>query len=279
MNNTFSIQRFGLLLKRQWLEFGKIYLISLGVVFGIFLFFYGYNYYSIINFTYNSTRSDGSLSSLQFREPLFAIMGILFITIVASSYFAHLGQKSRAIIDLMIPASTFEKFMGGIFFASVLGIGSYLLLYYLTDLAFITKLRSWYEHSGNNMYLDGKKIKLNEIFPYFFARGNNNVFIRKVIYIVPILLTSIFLLGSIYFEKFHYIKTTICVMIFAGLWTAIIAKSTQLLFEGRIPIHHDQSRHILNEKNSVEIGVTLIGLTFTLIFWAITYVRLKEKEV
>ena len=271
MNNTFNIQRFGLLLKRQWLEFGKIYLISLVVVFGVLLSFYGYNYYAITNFI------DGELSSNRtyIRIPLFFVTGLLFITIIASSYFAHLGQKTRAIIDLMIPTSTFEKFMGGIFFTTVLGISSYLLLFYLTDLAFMTKLRSWYETSSNNMFLNGKKVELDQMFPYFFSDNRREVPIP--ILVSSFLLTSVFLLGSIYFEKFHYIKTAICVMIFSGVWAAIIAKSAKVLFEGKIAIYN--TPHIRQTKDGVEFWGTLLIIVLTLIFWALTYVRLKEKEV
>lgn len=274
MNNTFSIQRFGLLLKRQWLEFGKIYLISLAIVLGIFLTFYSFYYQSITNFQY----SGGSYErGLFFRIPLFIVMGILFTTIIASTYFAHLGQKSKAIIDLMTPASTFEKFISAIFFTTVLGIMGFLLLFYLTDLAFMTKLRSWYESSGNNMYLDGKKVELAQLFPYFFDRDTKNEL--DFLYVFPFLLTSIFLLGSIYFEKFHYIKTTICLMIFCGVWTAIIYKSGRFLFEGRIPIHMENAKHVFNQRSIMELLTTLLFVILTLIFWAITYVRLKEKEV
>ena len=42
MNNTFNIQRLGLLLKRQWLEFGKIYLITVAVALGVIITFYGF---------------------------------------------------------------------------------------------------------------------------------------------------------------------------------------------------------------------------------------------
>ena len=273
MNNTFSIQRFSLLLKRQWLEFGKIYLISLVVVLGIFLCFYGFNYYSITNFKEQTTFSDRVLF---FRVPLFIIMGLLFTSIIASSYFAHLGQKPRAIIDLMIPASTFEKFMGSIFFTSILGIMSYLLLFYLTDLAFVIKLRGWYESSGNPMFLDGQKVNLAEMFPLLFARQDASSF--APVYIFPFLLTSIFLLGSIYFERFHYIKTSIVVMIFSGIWFAIIMKAGKLLFQGRIPVDNGM-RHMFSERNTAEYLITLLVVLVTLIFWAITYVRLKEKEV
>lgn len=267
MNNTFSIQRFGLLLKRQWLEFGKIYLISLAVLLGIFIAFYGYNYYAIMTYGVFST------SIMEFRIPLFIIAGFLFITIIASTYFAHLGQKSRAILDLMIPASTFEKFMGGIFFTIVLGIVGYLLIFYITDLLFLTSLQKWYQSTG----VDGQLNDVNEYFPYFFTQIHE--YIPSPVFIIPLFTVSVFLLGSIYFEKFHYIKTTICVMLFSGIWAAIIAKSGQLLFEGRIPIKNDNMKHMFNEKATAEIWLTALIIVLTLIFWSITYVRLKEKEV
>ncbi len=260
MNNTFSIQRFGLLLKRQWLEFGKIYLISLVVVIGVLLAFYFGSLWSVL-------REETPFRSrdLNFREPLFLVFGFMFISVIASNYFAHLGQKPKAIIDLMIPASTFEKFLTGIFFTTILSTASFLLLFYLTDLAFVGKLRGIYnDNEVNNMQ-------------YFFTKNTADLFVP--IYWVPFFVTSIFLLGSIYFEKFHYIKTAICVMIFSGIWAAIIAKSNKLLFDGRIPINYDNAKHVFNERSTAEILASLILIVLTLIFWTITYVRLKEKEV
>jgi hypothetical protein len=272
MNNTFNIQRFGLLLKRQWLEYGKIYLISLAVLLGIFLAFYGFQYYTLTHYNTGAFNRN----PLVFRVILFLITGLIFITIIASSYFAHLGQKSRAIIDLMIPASTFEKLVASIFYTSVLSISSFLLLFYLTDLAFVTKLRSWYEHSGNNMFLDGKKVELAQMFP-FFVHEDNGKDRFDAFFVLPFLFTSVFLLGSIYFEKFHYIKTAISVMIFSGIWTAIVAKAGQELFRNKIPI--DGNTQIQHAKNGIETGMIFLLIALTLIFWAITYVRLKEKEV
>ena len=68
-------------------------------------------------------------------------------------------------------------------------------------------------------------------------------------------------------------------MIFSGIWTAIIVKSNKVLFEGKIPIHNNHMRDMFNERNTVEIWVALLIVALTLIFWALTYVRLKEKEV
>ena len=265
MNNTFSIKRFGLLLKRQWLEFGKIYLISLVVVLGVFIAFYGFYYYAI------TTQGNFSTSTMSFRIPLFVTMGILFITVVASSYFSHLGHKSRAVIDLMIPASTFEKFLGSIIFTTVLGIISYLLIFYLTDWIFIMKLRNWYQSTA----VTEQVRDVDQFFPYFFIQHHE--YLPIPVFLTPFFITSIFLLGSIYFEKFHYIKTAICIMIFSGIWAAIIAKSAKVLFEGRIPIY--QTPYIRQTKDGMELWVALLIVALTLIFWALTYVRLKEKEV
>lgn len=277
MNNTFSIQRFGLLLKRQWLEFGKIYLVSLAVIFGIFLIFYGYYYKEILD------RLDHPLSYswrvLNFREPLFIVTGFLFITIIASNYFAHLGQKSKAIIDLLIPASTFEKFLTGLFFVIFLGIGGYLVLFYVTDLVFVTRFRGLFNGLSELTTKVGeiREVKIAENLPYFFEKNNINEF--KPLYFLPFLITSIFLLGSIYFNKFHYIKTAISVMIFSGITTYIIFKTGEWLMKGKVLINDGEMGNEQFSKSMAEVYVSLLFILLTLIFWSITYVRLKEKEV
>ncbi|MFI5451212.1 hypothetical protein ACHMWN_03555 [Pedobacter sp. UC225_61] len=273
MNNTFNIQRFGLLLKRQWLEFGKIYLITLAVALGVILTFY-----SLSLWGYITEVTPFYERALQFREPLFLILGFLFITVIASNYFAHLGQKPKAIIDLMIPASTFEKFLTGIIFTALLSTVSFILIFYLTDLAFIAKLRSIYTSVEQlTPYVhNGQEINSYDNLAYFFSKNTGDDKFLPIYY-APFFVTSIFLLGSIYFNKFHYIKTAISVMIFSGIWTAIIIKSGKLLFDNRSPIN--QTTRNFSGKDNVEIWLTLLLVALTLIFWSLTYVRLKEKEV
>ena len=272
MNNTFNIQRFGLLLKRQWLEFGKIYLITLGVALGIIVTTYTLCLWSV----FTSVRAI-QLHNLNFREPLFLIFGLLFLTIIASTYFAHLGQKSRAIIDLMIPASTFEKFLAGILFTSVLATASYLVIFGLVDFAFIAKLRSVVAEKQSLETIvnsRGEEFKLIDELGYLFAKYNPNDMITS--YVLPFFVTSVFLLGSVYFNKFHYIKTAISVMIFSGLWTYIVINISEYLMRNKVPV---SSNEFNNNGAFVDYWATLLFTALTLIFWAITYVRLKEKEV
>ncbi|SFH29032.1 hypothetical protein [Pedobacter insulae] len=270
MNNTFSIHRFSLLLKRQWLEFGKIYLITLAVVLGVIITFYGFATWSTIAENYPFSER-----LLHFREPLFLIFGFLFITVIASSYFAHLGQKPKAIIDLMIPASTFEKFLTGILFTAVLSTISFLVIFYLTDLAFVSKLRSMY-HSTSPVSAEESTHAVDSI-RYFFSKNNPGEF-KSIFVLTPFFVTSLFLLGSIYFNRFHYIKTAISLMIFSGIWTFIIVKAGQALFEGRISVNHGNG-NMDDRKFWVELAVFSLMLLLTAIVWSITYVRLKEKEV
>ncbi|RZL46113.1 MAG: hypothetical protein EOO93_26330, partial [Pedobacter sp.] len=64
MNNTFNINRFGLLLRRQWLDFGKIYLIILVVIIGVIIGFYAW--YTPSPLKHNNFDNDGNLD-MRFR--------------------------------------------------------------------------------------------------------------------------------------------------------------------------------------------------------------------
>lgn len=268
MNNTFNINRFGLLLKRQWLDFGKIYLISLLVIAGVLVASYAFNTNVPRRVQYLDAQN---YFNMNFRIPVFLIVGMLFISIVASTYFAYLGQKSKAIMDLLIPASVFEKFLAGIFYTAFVSISSYLIIFYLTDISYTAYINSQINalKAVNTAALEIKGARTflteiapsQEVFSYFFA--------------MPFLLTSIYLLGSIYFNRFHYIKTTVSVMIFSGVAMYIISEVSDLITKNMVMVNHSYR----NDKSDVLTIILLITILLTLVFWIIAYIRLKEKEV
>ncbi len=275
MNNTFNIKRFGFLIKRHLLEYGKIHLITLGVVAGAIIAIYGFNY--IFNFTTTSGHPSyaGNSLELTFREPLFVFLGIIFISISANQHFVPLGQKPKAIIALTLPASTFEKFLIGILFSVILAIVSYLIIFYLVDLAFVSKLRQIF-HGTVETYNNalGKVVK-QEIEPtYFFEKSVASA--PKPLYVIPLLISSIFLLGSVYFNKFHYVKTMVSLMIFFGLWITFLIYATKAFFDNKILIKGDGN---FIGKYTAEWGLTILIIIISMIFWTITYIRLREKEV
>ncbi len=264
MNNTFNINRFGLLLKRQWLEFGKIYLISFGVLIGVLALFYSISL-TDHNLQYLSSRT------LSFRLPLFLITGFLFVSIVANSYFMHLGQKPKAIINILVPASNIEKFLCAIFYTLIIGIPSYLFCFYLIDLSFISSIRA--THSLTESYTDyqGKKVVVDYL-TYFFSTGN----IKEAyqFYYVPLLINSVFLLGSIFFQNFHYIKTAITIMVFGVLWVTSTIFVMQKLTNNTVWV----GSHYWQDERNIFFTMSLVCILLTLAFWFISFIRLKEKE-
>ena len=270
MNNTFDIGRFGLLLKRQWQEFGKIFLISLVVLAGILVTFYAFNV------PHPTERFSIDSLGLTFRFPLFFILGFLFITVVASTYFSTMGQKPRAIIELMIPCSVFEKYLAGIAFTSVISVLSFLLIFELVDVFYLMYL--------NNIFSDITVMNWNNVkvpmhfLPFsdnYVGIQNNNIIVRAFT-LIPLTVTSLFLLGSIYFNRFHYIKTVVSVMIYSFIVGFLLVKLNEYLSKGKMYVNPDGN---LNDPSTMAMWMLLLCGGLALVFWFIGYRRLKEKEV
>lgn len=277
MDNTFNFNRFGLLVKRQWLEFGKIYLISLLVVVGVLILFYAWNLpdpEAEKGYRYNS---EGFLY-LPFRIPLFLTLGFIFISIIASGYFSLLGQKPKAIIELMTPASTLEKWLCSIFYTGIFSVFSFLLVFYITDLAFVkyidktigTITFSW--TSGVHPTPKTGIVSARSFFNDFFEHDE-----IKSMVVVPFMITSVFLLGSAYFNRFHYIKTAVVVMLFCTALIYTMIKVAGWLTFNKV---QDSANFGFRSHNNEMFTYVLIGTALiTLFFWTVTFFRVKEKEV
>jgi hypothetical protein len=271
MNNTFNINRFGLLLKRQWLDFGKIYLMSLVVLTAVIVGFYFFNIPEIGHDNFRWTNN--GLTQLRFKLPLFLIAGVLFISIVASTYFNVLGQKQKAIMELMTPASITEKFLCGIFFTAVISITSYLLIFYVVDKIFVQHINHLWENQRLLNYHTNKimQVSFSNIFDDITEEKE-----FKFLFVSPFLISSIFLLGSVYFNRFHYIKTAVSITAFFTLAIFLSIKTGIWLMEDKAPIHN---RVVIGEKDFIFTAFFWVTTILTLIIWTIAYVRLKEKEV
>lgn len=274
MNNTFNIQRFGLLLRRQWLDFGKIYLISLVVLTGVLIGFYFFNIPRAYDGIPNINMKTGFVK-LDFRYPLLGFTGFLFISIIASTYFSDYGQKSKAIIDLMIPASMFEKFFAGIFYTAICSIASYLIIFYLVDIAFCKYIESSFKALSFTVSVPAFGSSINQVKTQ--ALLNEMPFSEfKFLLFAPALTTSIFLLGSIYFAKFQYIKTALFVVVSTGAIIYICYNFASMLSRNMIMLNDNVQ---INSKSYILTFFFIATVVLTLILWAITYIRLKEKEV
>lgn len=271
MNNTFNINRFGLLLRRQWLDFGKVYLMSLVVLTAIIVGFYFFNIPEIGHDNFRWTNN--GLTQLRFKLPVFLTAGVLFISIIASTYFDVLGQKQKAIMELMTPASITEKFLCGIFFTAVISIASYLFIFYVVDKIFVQYINHLWENQKLLNYHTHKimQVSFSKIFEDITEEKE-----FKFLFVSPFLISSIFFLGSVYFNRFHYIKTAVSITAFLTLVIFLTIKCGIWLAKDKAPIHNGV---VIVEKDFIIASFFWVTTILTLIIWAITYIRLKEKEV
>ncbi|TCD27866.1 hypothetical protein EZ456_07920 [Pedobacter psychrodurus] len=267
MNNTFNINRFGLLLKRKWLDFGKIYLMSLVVLTVVIVSFYLFNI-PIVKQS-NLRWNDNEHAQLGFRLPTFLMVGFLFLTIEASTYFSALGQKPKAIMELMTPASTTEKFLCAILFTTIISLISYLFIFYIIDALFLNYINELWENQKAMNYNTNKLsvVSFSTLFDDLTEDRRN-----KFLFAFPFFFSSIFLLGSVYFNRFHYIKTALTATAFFAFVIFLAFKAAKWLMEGKYNAG-------AQEKDFVFVILFVASVIVTFIIWAITHIRLKEKEV
>ncbi len=267
MSNLFNSIRFFGLIRRQWISFGRIYLMSIGIIAGVIFGFYVFNFNSFYNDVQNAHSS-----ILNFRAPLFCILGLFFVTVISSSYFANLGRKTTAILELMIPASQLEKFLVGIFYTTIVGVGSYLLIFYLIDFSFVSYLRSY--SSMTLTYNEGGREVIIDVYQYFFKVKYENV--AYYFCVLPMLLNAIFLLGGILFQNYQYIKTAISLVVFCVAWVVLFIYLMKMQTDNTV---HTMDKSYWSDPDHVFGLIACVGVLLTVIFWYIGFLRLKEKEV
>lgn len=271
MSNVFNVNRLCALIRRQWISVGRIYLMSLIIIAGVFIAFYGVAIFK--NFEDIKTSSNIGQDVLNFRIPLFFILGLFFITVVSSSYFSDLGQKTKAIFELMTPASSLEKFLTSIFYTIIVSLCAYFLLFFLVDLAFVSYLRSigssittFETEQGGKVVIDNWmyffKLEKSEFLPYF--------------YFLPFILNALFLLGSIAYKNYQYIKTAITMIIYVAIWIITFIYVMKLRTDNTIGL--DNGNYFDDKVHGLQLALA-IGIFLTLIFWGLAFLRLKEKEV
>jgi len=269
MSNLFNSTRFFGLIRRQWIGFGRIYLMAIGIIAGVIFGFYAVNFGP----NYDDIEKNTVYSLLNFRAPLFCILGLFFVTVISSSYFADLGKKTRAIFELMIPASQLEKFLVSLFYTVVVSIGSYLLVFYLIDLAFVSYLRSFGSVVVNEMQPSGETVSV-DLWQYFFKVKYPDP--AYYFYFLPILLNAIFLLGGIVYQNYQYVKTAISLVLYCVVWTCLFVYLMKTQTQDTVGT---MDNNYWSDSNHIFALISAVGVLLTIVFWGVAFLRLKEKEI
>ena len=257
-NQSFSLSRFGLLLKIYWVEHGKNYLISLGLVVGIMLSL-------MVPIVRTAQYKD-----LLFILHAFALFGGVMLggSLFTSTAFAAYATSGKGIATIMLPASQVEKFISILlptllFIVVVFTIG-YGLHYGLVDLA------NDGMPSGSKKYQPAPPFVMRFFaFAYFLLQG------------------AVFL-GSLYFTKNAFIKT-LGVVLLATLLAFVFNMLLAYQFTGQprnilafpfIPwdVRLDQYYRVQYPASVSNLIKGFLALV-TVALGYITYVRLREKEI
>jgi|GEM_PF-1409530 len=271
MKNIFSLQRVSLLFQKQWIESKKIYLASLAVLTGLLFAIYSFKLVS-----YNAGDDFGLLqfSTLPFRDTLLAFSALVYLSFISGNYFYRYHAPGTGIQELILPVSASEKltvaFLGGVF----MNVVGFTLIFFSMDALFVTVLKYLYKEVDfellqskyNYFYLQQGG------FRYYWEKLDGKVI--TMFSVVSFLIPSIFLFGSIYFDKISYIKTAITTVVFFLLMVSIPSFLQRVLENGKISVVDYTEQRVFSEVIFITILVVSI-----LCFWGATYHRLKEKEV
>jgi hypothetical protein len=269
MNSEFSFERLFGLIRKQWIENKKFYTLGSLALLGmmamsIFLFW---------------VLMDGDHWEEETAYKIYLVGLVICGSIYGSISFATLGNKEKGQYWLSFPASVTEKMIVTIFYSTIVFFlvytGCFLLCKWGAELYIVSYVKT---HEGS--YLQEMKWEDN--------------FGEAIKYIIwgYFCLQSLFVLGSVYFKQYAYIKTIIFVTLIGGMLTFLIAKIASGLFSQfnfywnnlELREFHDPENY--GVYKSYALGATLskvLGYLLTYswvpLFWVITWYRLKEKEI
>jgi len=202
--------------------------------------------------------------------------GLLFLGgfIVTSMAFHEVRLNAQGIHYLSLPGSTLEKFLSKLLVTAVgYGVGT---LVFCTAVAALTE--------GIN------RLAFGHAHPFFNPFALNNLRLLPA-YLIS---QSVFLLGSIYFRKLHFVKTALSLVLLALGLMVIGTTFARLVFKeyfnGPIlnfgPNLEELSRSgelqsvlgPLAQRFQVALRIVLVS-ALAPVCWVVSYLRLRESEV
>jgi hypothetical protein len=256
MNQFFSFRRFNLLVLQHWANNKKRYGLSVLAFVGLL----------IVWFVFAIIIEDDNLMSIEFQKSSF-FLGLFAVgTFYASQFFRDLASRAKGITFLLVPASTFEKFLCSLLYTLVLFFMIYTACFYLVDALMVT-----ITNSLDTINKPNGEIPLINVFDITFFSLNNDATLNFLLFFFSV--QSVFLLGSVYFRKYNFLKTIISVFVtwfilFLVFYFIYYQNSPEGSVENYGPIAN-WSAHLIQ------------GLVYSIapLFWIVSYYRLKQKQV
>jgi hypothetical protein len=277
MNSVFDFNRWSLYTSKHWNENKRKYLLSLGAIGGLLILWFSF----LILVTRENPIGE-NIQMVTFYVGLF-LTGCLYTSLI----FADLSEGAKAIHFLLVPASAFEKLLTAILFSLILFFISYTVIYYVIDYSMVKWISSIVAEAGHYTKANyGFTSKVINVFVAPPGMGDN---LYLYILLAYIGVQSAFLLGSIYFVKYNFIKTTVSVLVVFLFLVFFLNKVIHLFMpDGGFFEPFSVYRVYRGDKGDVAIQlpewmniISLFLFKYSLapVLWVVTYFRLKEKEV
>lgn len=264
--------RFWSLCRKDILENWKINLLRLCAVYGILAVIFvwnGISTYSAPSSPYSQTVGD-PLWGLEYWVG--GLWGFFILgSVSASLSMERLKRKTGRISCLMLPATTFEKFLGRWLFTSVFFVLAYWVAFHLADLTRVAVCTMAYPDK-----------EFITPLPLFFSVGSEmdpdkGLVETSVVWILVALycfLHSFFMLGSTLWPRNALVKTfaagiAICVLYVAVgnlFWAVVFADGTPW---GTGYVYEDITIRVFYAS----------AFVLSLINWTLAYFRFKESEI
>lgn len=275
MNQTFEAKRLLLLIQKHWAENKKRYGLAFIALIGMWIIWYLF----ILLIANNDSQYPlaPAIQEITFYFTLF-LVGAFY----ASQFFSDFGSKSKTANFLLLPASALEKLLCAIFFTVPFFFAAFTLAFYIADVLMVTMANLFHP-----AYTNGNTEEVANVFKGY-GMPKDAV---KYMLLISLAVQAWYLLGSAYFKKYSFVKTAIAqfagmiflVLLFSffnewvmpnGEYDEINGKFGYIIYEG------EQAGKIVQLPGLIDsILRALFMYGFPLLFWYITYLRLKEKEV
>lgn len=267
------MKQFLNILSRQWLENRRLYFISTLVFAGTLTLLYAYNILSSRFFqseVYDPVEF-ARFSGLSFRPLVFTLTALVFLCFYSAQYFSVFGRKSTAIQELMLPVTPFERTLSGFLLSVVLMMLTSIFVITLVDTLFIVGLKRAFS----------EELAMLQKTPFIFYTEHTGflpywktIEPDRIIQTIAagMLFSTIFTLGSIYFSRMSFLKTSLYLVLIFGIQSTLRTVLLKTFWKGQVLV-------ATGPFETTQQVLLWIGLSMIFVFWVAIYHRLKEKEV
>lgn len=285
MNQVFSFNRWLLLVNKHWSENRKKYLLSLGGIAALLMVWFGF---IIIMDNYRPMHENLQIITFFFG---LVLTGCFF----ASMMFSDLASKPKGMEFLILPASQLEKLACMVFYSVFVFFISYTLIFYGVDVIMVklsnSLARSAWEKGHLATYTrDFYMEKVANVFVLDPA-NTNDVNVNYYIVLAFLVVQSLFLLGSVYFPRYSFLKTIIVLLLIIVLVMVFTVKVLSKIIPQGVGFHEGLTSLRMYNTDYTAMKVAklpewlagtlsfLVKYAFAPVFWLIAYFRLKEKQI